>query len=730
MNPRARIAIVLVVALVLGVLTGVALFTPDPADEARQSSAEDSPKPAAVSDAVPSPPAENPTPTSARASVEAARAESRLRLRRWPDELVLRHAAVALGADGDDPLVRYTDEHGELALPVESGTLSVAVVGFETEHVEPSAGSTLELSLRPTSGLFGRVLNQDGEPVKEALVDVLRKTAEAHMDGRGRPLVNLRESQRRVERTQTVSTGWYYLPEPVVDPGEAIELVAIHRGLYATTRLRWPRDPVRVEDLVLAPAAGALALRVVDTQGQPLPEAWVRGWKNGYAEPGGDGTFHVRAPVLPDRFHATVLGKANEALRIRGVDHPPGTPVESAADEVVLVVRDVPTATFMIRDRETRRPVYLVSCKLDLIGEDGERFGSAEFSLDKAGIGTSALVDIEGKAGVVRSVVLRIFSQTYAQPGPALEIDLSAFDADEPFEVLLDPVPGSHVVRGFATRSGAPAPDLQVGVIGMVRDEDGQTTVSSGARAYTDEEGRFEVRWLPRQPNEEVGVYPHWFVWDEFGSVGPLSIADATSRELHLDIEPGVRVPARITGVEPGGRYALYVSSLRERGRVRITINGAPISGAVDDHGVLETTVFVPTNWRSRLTVGYRTEHHIQADGSAPLIFDPAQRRLPLEFELHDVYSSVEGRVVGAVAGRHDELRVVLAARQTRSSVVTTPGPDGAFLLNPVPHGTYELHVIPADGRSWSESLAAEELEVSGDVRGLLLHVDPPESDG
>jgi hypothetical protein len=313
---------------------------------------------------------------------------------------------------------------------------------------------------------------------------------------------------------------------------------------------------------------------------------------------------------------------------------------------------------------------------------------------------------------------LRVSAFGYQRGEVELEVDVAELSPERPLEVLLDGPPGSHLIRGRVVRAGQPAPGFQVGIRGLRTGPDGRAQVASGTRCYTAEDGTFAARWLPRDADELLALYPHWTVFDEFGALGPLPLAEALGRELVLEIEPGLRVPALVRGVQRGGRYALFVSLAGPAGLVPVTINGAPIEAWRD--GEVQVQIAVPARCPSRLTVGYRTENAVFSEIAPPVAFDPAAPALPLVFELPPVYASIRGVVTDFAPAELGALRVVVSLGDLGSHL-TSPAADGSFELERVERGPCELLLVLLEAEGRTRTLASLALELDGDVAGLVL---------
>jgi hypothetical protein len=195
-----------------------------------------------------------------------------------------------------------------------------------------------------------------------------------------------------------------------------------------------------------------------------------------------------------------------------------------------------------------------------------------------------------------------------------------------------------------------------------------------------------------------------------------------------LDLLPAVRVPAILRCVVAEGSYSYYVSVLDEACSVAVatTINGAPISLTGSGSGEVRTTLTLPSQRRSRVTIGFRTDGSVFPDGSPPVEHDPAHPVLPLVFVVRPVFARLVGRVAGFAA---DELPYVGVAFQRdweEQAQVVQPEDDGRFELARVPFGKGTLYLVRSDERGAStEVLARLELELTGDRDGLVLTPDP-----
>jgi hypothetical protein len=669
-----------------------------------------------------------------------------LRLARWPDGKRIARAVVDLSFDGSPAISdgpRISDAGGRLVIEAPGGgsVVEVAVAGFEPETVDLStaAGSTAEheLRLRPLSGLFGRVVFEDGEPAGGASVRLVRaiETTAVSASSGGPPRVIVNKFESTGASTTTTSEGWYFLEWPTRTSSAPVELAcAVEDGRQGSLVVQLPRPTDRLPDIVLAEPEGLL-IKVLDEEDRPVAGANVwgrdsRGQALAGKQTDARGECWIRDPALPATYSATTPSAGLRSVRIDGVEHAPGHPVDSIDQRVELILRRVPTAVFLVVDQGSRTPVRTARGGIEFLDPSGQRVGGMDFESDGLGRVEAMLTPRNHPPELPITRIRLRFLGTDGYEAAVHEFSVAELSDVEPRTIELQPLSGTHFVRGRVLRAGQPAPGFEVGVVGIHSHRSAGFQVGTSVRCVTDDQGRFAVRWAPWDPGELVAVRPHWKNWEEFGALGPMPVADAIGRELVLEIEPGLRVPAIVRGVTRGGQYVVFVSAIRTEGLIPITINGAPIEAWQD--GEIKTHVFVPSAWPSRLTLGYRTNNSIRPEVSPPVFFDPAAPVLPLVFDLAPIFARIEGTVAGVDPADLQALRVI--AVQTLGHELnpqweldqtvlasTKPREDGGFVLEQVPMGTCNLLLVRMAKVSFADVLASERVQVERDIAGLVL---------
>ena len=686
---------------------------------------------------------------SSRVTLVAPGQQLVLGLARWPDGKRIARAVVGLAFDGppdapDGP--RFSDADGRLVVEAPGGArvVEVEVAGFETETVDLStavrASAEHELRLRPLSGLFGRVVFENGEPAGGATVRLVRRIEMTSVSGpsNGPPRVNLSTLDSTSASTTTTKEGWYFLEWPTRTSTTPIELVCdIDDAPRAKLEVQLPRATEPLSEIVLAEPR-YLTLRVLDEDGRPIAGAEVwglkerRNLKNRRSDARGE--CQVLDPALPAAFFAATRSSVLCGVRVDGEDHEPGHPVASLDQRVELILRQVASAEFRVVDQETGAPIPMASGDLEFLDSSGTTVSTLGLRPDREGVAETVLVPPRRAVQDIEIARIRVELwadgyEPFAEEFPAAELG-----DGEPRTFRLRPLEGTHFVRGRVMRAGQPAPGVQVGVIGLLPRTGSARGIASSARCFSDDQGRFAVRWSPRDPAELVALRPHWTNLEEFGVLGPMPVSAALDRELLLQIEPGLRVPAILRGVNKGGRYVLLASIVQAEGLVPTTVNGAPIEAWQD--GEIQTHVFVPSEWPSRLTVGYRTDSHIRPEASQPVFFDPAAPALPLVFELPPLFARIEGVVAGVAPVDSQGLRVIAVQASSpeldpslhldRSVLaVVEPGEDGSFVLGEVRMGACDLLLVRMAGGSSTKLLASERVQVERDITGLVLRAQP-----
>jgi hypothetical protein len=664
-------------------------------------------------------------------------------LERHPDGAPVAHALVDVEPhtnEGEGPWLR-TAADGRLSVrvPALARALRVVAAGFEPEEEPLSRDAReLRLALTPSSGLFGRVLRPDGTPAAGAAVGLATSRWTAQLDlseRRPQPMAIAQELTRLAASGTADEEGWYVLPYPTRAASETVELRAELAELDGQLAVTLPREPELLPDLVLRPPATVLVVRVLDTDGRPIPDALVRGEGHPLAS-GRDrtderGELVITSPRLPATFYAYALGHFEHESSHDGRVVPWSTPVEAPTETVEIVLAPVAGVRVRIVDAQTRFPIYLAHCRCELVA-GGETVGRSDFGPDREGVAWVSFQDTHQMTDppvVAERARLTVDREGY-EPNQVFELDARAASGPEPIELALRPLADYAVLRGRVERAGVPLPRFQVALKAMPRVPDPSRLGWQYARTYTDAAGRFALRWKRDGSEQTVTVFPHWTSWDEFAFLGPMSEAAATEQEHVLELRPAEHVPAVLRGVVRGGRYRYYVSLLGGDDRdpivVPTTVNGVPL--AADTDGELRTLLRLPADRRVQVTVGYGGENRVHPDGCAPVEHDPARPSLPLVFELQPLFLRVRGSVVGLAPAELARVGVTILSsdeeESSRRGELTRVQPDGSFELQ-APRGNHELFLIEVATGEWRSILARQPLVLDRDVEGLRLVPDP-----
>lgn len=512
----------------------------------------------------------------------------------------------------------------------------------------------LELALLPCAGVYhGRVMDVGGSPIAHAQLrreDVIG--TEADLEGRYELCVL--PSAERVEQLQVV--------------------VRAH-GYGAVTIERAPAGRVR-RDIVLTPEA-VIAGRALDERGAAVAEAKI------WIEPDLD----ARRP--PSEQPATLLTVTDAEGRFRfsgvhGGRHRIGGAARGMTAErqtlVVAVGADLGdisilmTATGRVRGRVMQGGRPVAGAVVHVPGDLSDTAVSqldGTFVLDRVAAGEMRLV--APPFLVKRPEVIEVIGGTERE----LELEVAV----------------QASVSGTVRRNGAPVPYARVNL-------NGPTRVSQQA----DGEGRYRADGL------RAGTYGY-HVDDKqrraYNAGGGLEIREAAHHVVDFELEAG----ARVTGVVVDGRgqpvveaMVLFASPDGDEGRCMTDALGAFDCATMNGDGVYTARVF-PSDHETvpYPFVGAPPPPVALADGNAHvdgvrLVIDP--RRL-----------AIHGRVVDA-AGRpvadvpvHAWGEGVRRDRWSEAPSGVTDA-DGAFVIDALAPGAYELEVAALDGSRNPRSVA------------------------
>ncbi|NOT31697.1 MAG: hypothetical protein HOP15_14715, partial [Planctomycetes bacterium] len=588
--------------------------------------------------------------------------------------------------------------------------------------------------------LFGRVTHADASPAAGAEVELVAPTWRVSVtpadERRPKPQSNVQTWLRPVAKATTDAEGWYVLDDPTRGDENTVEVRARLGELDGRLSVALPRAPEALPDLVLGTGSPqrVLLVRVMDTEGRPIPDAYVISAESPLAR-GRDrtdarGELVVTAPTLPAIFGAFAPGFQAHEVRHDGAVVSPSTKVADPTKRVELVLAPVSGTRVRVVDGETRMPIYMARGWCELL-TNGEIVGRSSFESDRDGLAWVLFRDGDPNTAHVTPEIARLtLDEEGYEADQAFELDARASAGPEPIELALRPLPHSRTLQGRVVRDGEPVARFQVGMKVLPRLADPSRASWQYGRVYTDDEGRFALRWNSAAFEQAVTVYPHWTSWDEFAFLGPLSEDEACAREHVLELHPAIHVPALVRGVVRGGSYRYYVSLLEGEGPealvVPTTINGVPIPCDVD--GELRTLLRLPADRRVQVTIGYASESRLHTDGCAPVEHDPERSRVPLEFELEPLFLRVRGRVNGLLSDEIPGMAVTLFAADEpearHGSGLGRLQPDGSFELQGS-RGKYELFLVETTPGAWRAVRGRQPLDLERDVEGLVILADP-----
>ena len=612
-----------------------------------------------------------------------------------------------------------------LSLPGSARTLRLQASGFEAAEltIQPDA-TELEALLRPLHGLHGRVLWPNARPA--AGVPVTLRTLEGSLsnpDGitRSAREVYLSRRWRELARATTNERGEYFLALDTELLQEEAELRAgPAEGQLARRELSFPCHTGTLADLVLAPAA-RLLVRVRDTAGRPVVGAEVGSREERVLGKTDDaGELVLLDPLLPNGFSARAPGFRMLACRVDGRELGPEDLVRSNEQRVELLLTAEPSAPVRVVDSETGFPLFIGHGRAQLWRGDSLA-GESAFQPDRRGFALVRLYADEDPEASAPDRVLASFEHEGYDDSQLFDIDPALTPEHEPVVLAVDPLPSTRSLRGRVVRAGVGVPEIEVGLKAQPR-LSGQGYKYH--RAMTDAEGRFALRWLD-EPGLSITVHPHWVRWDEFGFIGPLSAEQVGTEEHLLELEPAMRVPVVVRGVEPGVTYLYFVQVLDEQGGgVNTTINGAPLE--LNGEGDVRTTMLLPRERRVRVSLNWRFGGDSAERAGSAVEHDPASSRGPLVFVVESSFARLDGRVQGVTPEERAELAVVFARRGESTTKLVRLRNDGTFALPYLRKGPGRLLLVrsrPSD--PWGEVLACQELVLDSDRPDLVLAPDP-----
>lgn len=664
--------------------------------------------------------------------------EIALVVERLPDHAPIARTVVDVDphVTGEDGAWLVTDPEGRLSvrLPVGTRQIRVHVRGHEVAEEALAAGELEHrVALVPSDTLFGRVVDASGNALAGAQVDLVATMERAYLSTDETSLETHSSVQTwswAATSVETDADGWYAMDRPGNDARRA-ELRARLDGLAGSLSVDLPHPPGALPDLVAREAPSTFLVRVLDADEQPLPGALVTCREapppRGRDRTDEKGELVVVSPLAPAVIGAWLEGYVLLETRHDGQVVPPGSRVDEHTKLVECVLTHVGGVRVRVVDAETRLPLYIVRGVCELLA-NGRSLGESRFEANAEGLAWVPFHDsqVTGPPAPPDLVRLSCEKEGYEE-GVRLELDPHALPP-EPVELALRPLPGWSVFRGRVVRDGEPLPRFQVGL--SAQRVLSEHPIWQYMRAWTNDEGRFTVRWPASEHAQTITVYPHWTKWDEFGFLGPLSESEAVAGEHVLELRPAVHVPAVVRGVVRGTKYRYYVSLVdeTENGRlvVSTTVNGVPLDSDVD--GELHTLLRLPPDRLVQVTLGHVRGGAVHSDGSPPVVYDPHAPRLPLEFEVRPFFHTVRGRVTGLLPEELAHHAVTslpdIAREMTQASETARLAPDGRFELR-CPPGSLELHLFDTTPGSWVGTRARQGLDVDGDVEGVVLVAEP-----
>ncbi|MBL8624456.1 MAG: sigma-70 family RNA polymerase sigma factor [Myxococcales bacterium] len=511
----------------------------------------------------------------------------------------------------------------------------------------------LELALLPCAGAyFGRVLDVGGSPI--AYAQLLREDVigvEADADGRYELCVL-----------------------PSAESVAQLRVVVRAPGYGAVVLERAPAGRVR-RDLVLTPEA-VIAGRALDEHGAAVADAkiWIEPDLDGRRPPGEQSATLVAVTDVEGRFRFSGVHGGRHRLggAARGMTAPTQPVIVAAGDDRDDVELRL-IATGRVRGRVMRAGQPVAGASVQVVGGRSDTAVSqldGSFVLDRVPAGEA-----------------RFVAPPFRVTGPAVvEIAAGTEQALE-LEVAVQ-----ASVSGTVRRGGVPVPYARVNLNGPTR-----------VAAQADGEGRYRADGL------RAGTYGY-FVDDKrrraYDEGGGIEIGEAEERVLDFDLAAG----ARVTGVvvdgrgQPVGEVMVRFARDADEGRCMTDARGAfdcaQMSGGAYTAGVYASdheTLPLPF-------VGPPPPPVALADGDAHvdgvrLVIDP--RRLAIHGRVVDE----EGRPVADVPVYAWGTGVRRDRWSLAPSGVTDV--DGAFAIDPLAPGAYELEVVAIDGARQTRVVAA-----------------------
>jgi protocatechuate 3,4-dioxygenase beta subunit len=605
-------------------------------------------------------------------------------------------AAVLSGSDGGFSL--------SLPEPVASRgwlRLHAAAAGFQpAAESPPGDGASTTLLLRPTSGLVGRVVNADGEPVDGARVLAQRLASEGWRSTR-RPDVG---------RATTGGDGRFRLSG--LEPGEGYELRARAEGYAEASREVAVADlgeaPTEPVEIVLAagirafghvmdeddrPVAGAEVVLVPEVSATTL-RTMMRNLSGGEADPGSsattdaDGRFEI-GDRSAGRFLLQVAAVGFAPQRVPGVELPAGSPEVDLgtvilAPGVELVGRVTDPDDHPLEGAE----VTLTSGGFGIFM--GRRGHDVRDPLRTDADGLFRISDLTPEETLNLLVKHEGFTQRHVRGVRA--------PSEEPLEIVLEPA--GRISGRVLDEAGSP---VEHAYVFAQREE--VTARFDGAPSYSssDENGNFT---LDDVAPGDVSVQVRAEGFQSLTRRGLRITAGEELRDLTLRLSRGATVEGRVFGADGEPLAGATVRAL---------------SSSQNAPGFDSRSANTDTEGRYRLgglpfthlTFAAEDENHVRAVRDLDLA--PGDNRLDFRLEAG---LSVSGRVVNAGGEPVLAAQVHLSTTGVHwSPEGTDTDADGAFTLRGVQPGTYRL-TATKDGYA---AAVREGLAVTAPVQGIEL---------
>lgn len=751
-----------------------------------------------------------PTPVPAELSIERVAlghredfvpaSSTRLLLLRWPDRVPLEKVKVTLYDDWHPGSTEVTTSgRGLIALEESERTgkrgVGIGAEGYETLHhtmrIESAAGHEEVVLLRPTRGWYGQVVDWDGAPVEEAsiagfwlesprpvatdegLAAEAQQVARLEELGYGgspesedaaaeepespkpeAPKVRFFSAKGRVAaRFSTNAEGWYYLPPlpgPVV--GRLTLIATKPGGSSDVLHVPLPHEALKLPEIVIH-RPWVLNGVVVDTQGEPIPEARIvvqlaDGWspiwpllvtdekgefqfeapladlalaveKSGYVLQGtdlakpesGDGMWQDLARITPHGMDPaslysatygrwkTLLPRARHCVRAETWQH-----------EVLLTLAPLKVLEFVVTAAVV--PDHPIPDARILASFGGHDAGQVEAFTDLLGRASVRSADREWQPTVIRVSAEGFHARRFALPPGKLR---------SPFPVKLEPIEEETGGSTAGSNSSVLGPDVCGGVVldasGSPHSarvviyslRGGTSTLWSG---QSDEDGWFQFS-RPR-PNEMLLACALGEIGDErFGvKLGPLgaSLWPMVER-LQLRLESGTTMDLDLHGLHDEVPYRIRWQVSAIRGLAPLAEGLLPVPEGTRDR--YEQRISVPSGWTVQAVVEGATVNNVAEidffrGGRRELPFPSTrltwQNWEPVSRRATQLTSPWRGRIALVVQGRvsiqgtvarmpwlADPSSVHVAATGGSGTWITSIDGNGWFDIRDIPPGSYRL---------------------------------------